>query len=190
MAHMDSIDNETIDYTIGWANYFITWVSVRQSNVATSNRFGLERYLFILNWRSSSSNCCDVKAVRGRRLFDEPTPATKPKSHDYWLIRAARTRSIKDQVLYSMVTPGRSSILRPWTINYTSPSLYPISPNFDRFEHMDSVNCTFIWLMLPPLYIKETVESIMAAIKNLSTSFFDSIFLEKSGWTVHRGPRT
>ena len=57
----------------------LTWVSVRHSKVATSNRFGLERYLFILNWRSNSSSCCDVKAVRGRRLFDDPTPATKPK---------------------------------------------------------------------------------------------------------------
>ena len=37
--------------------------------VATSNRFGRDKYLFCLKWFSNSKSCCDVKAVRGRRVL-------------------------------------------------------------------------------------------------------------------------
>lgn len=46
-----------------------TCVSVSISDVATSKRLGLDRYLLSLNWFSSSSSCWLVKAVRGRRHF-------------------------------------------------------------------------------------------------------------------------
>lgn len=39
------------------------------SVVATSNLLGLDRYLFILNCLSSSSNCWEVNAVLGRRVL-------------------------------------------------------------------------------------------------------------------------
>lgn len=39
------------------------------SEVATSKRLGLDRYLLSLNWFSSSSSCWLVKAVRGLRHF-------------------------------------------------------------------------------------------------------------------------
>lgn len=47
----------------------LTCVSVSISEVATSNLFGLLRYLFCLNCFSNSSNCCDVKAVLGLLVF-------------------------------------------------------------------------------------------------------------------------
>lgn len=37
--------------------------------MATSKRFGLDRYLLSLNWFSSSNSCWLVKAVRGLRHF-------------------------------------------------------------------------------------------------------------------------
>lgn len=37
--------------------------------MATSKRFGRDKYLLALNWFSSSSNCCDVNAVRGLRVL-------------------------------------------------------------------------------------------------------------------------
>lgn len=40
-------------------------VSDRCKQLATSNRFGRDKYLLCLNCFSSSSNCCDVNAVRG-----------------------------------------------------------------------------------------------------------------------------
>ena len=46
-----------------------TCVSVSMREVATSKRLGLDRYLFSLNWFSSSNSCWLVKAVRGRRHF-------------------------------------------------------------------------------------------------------------------------
>lgn len=39
------------------------------NEVATSNLFGLLRYLFCLNCFSNSSSCCDVKAVLGLLVF-------------------------------------------------------------------------------------------------------------------------
>lgn len=42
-----------------------TCVSVSMRDVATSNRFGRERYLFSLNWCSNSSSCWLVNAVLG-----------------------------------------------------------------------------------------------------------------------------
>lgn len=47
----------------------LTCVSVSMSEVATSKRLGLDRYLLSLNWFSSSSSCWLVKAVRGLRHF-------------------------------------------------------------------------------------------------------------------------
>lgn len=47
----------------------LTCVSVSINEVATSNLFGLLRYLFCLNCFSNSSNCCDVKAVLGLLVF-------------------------------------------------------------------------------------------------------------------------
>lgn len=47
----------------------LTWVSVSIRLVATSKRLGRVRYLFVLNWFSSSSSCWLVKAVRGRRAL-------------------------------------------------------------------------------------------------------------------------
>lgn len=46
-----------------------TCVSVSINEVATSNLFGLLRYLFCLNCFSNSSSCCDVKAVLGLLVF-------------------------------------------------------------------------------------------------------------------------
>ena len=48
---------------------YVTCVSLRQRRVATSYLFGLERYLLCLNCFSSSKSCCEVKAVRGRRVL-------------------------------------------------------------------------------------------------------------------------
>lgn len=42
-----------------------TCVSVSMRDVATSKRFGRDRYLFSLNWCSSSSSCWLVNAVLG-----------------------------------------------------------------------------------------------------------------------------
>ncbi len=55
----------------GWWSGLVslTCVSVSMSEVATSKRLGLERYLLSLNWFSSSSSCWLVKAVRGLRHF-------------------------------------------------------------------------------------------------------------------------
>lgn len=47
----------------------LTCVSVSISEVATSKRLGLERYLLSLNWFSSSSSCWLVNAVLGLRHF-------------------------------------------------------------------------------------------------------------------------
>lgn len=44
------------------------------SEVATSKRLGLDRYLLSLNWFSNSSSCWLVKAVLGLRHFpNKPT---------------------------------------------------------------------------------------------------------------------
>lgn len=43
-----------------------------KSDVATSNLFGLERYLFCLKCFSSSRSCLLVKAVLGLRDFAPP----------------------------------------------------------------------------------------------------------------------
>lgn len=42
-----------------------TCVSLNINDVATSKRFGLDKYLFSLNCFSNSKSCCDVNAVRG-----------------------------------------------------------------------------------------------------------------------------
>lgn len=47
----------------------LTCVSVSISEVATSKRLGLERYLLSLNWFSNSSSCWLVNAVLGLRHF-------------------------------------------------------------------------------------------------------------------------
>ena len=47
----------------------LTCVSVSMRLVATSNLLGLLRYLFSLKCFSSSSNCCEVKAVLGLRVL-------------------------------------------------------------------------------------------------------------------------
>lgn len=52
-----------------WTRFSLTCVSVSMSEVATSKRLGLDRYLLSLNWFSSSSSCWLVKAVRGLRHF-------------------------------------------------------------------------------------------------------------------------
>lgn len=44
-------------------------VSDKCRQLATSNRFGRDKYLLCLNCFSNSSNCCDVNAVRGRLVF-------------------------------------------------------------------------------------------------------------------------
>ena len=51
------------------ARMALTWVSVSIKLVATSKRLGRDRYLLALNWFSSSSNCCEVNAVLGRRVL-------------------------------------------------------------------------------------------------------------------------
>lgn len=48
---------------------FLTCVSVSIKLVATSNLFGLDRYLFCLNCFSNSNNCWDVNAVLGLRVL-------------------------------------------------------------------------------------------------------------------------
>ena len=63
-----------------------TWVSVRHNKVATSNLFGLDKYLFILNCLSNSNSCCDVKAVRGRLVFPAPV-GTKPKNRKHYILK-------------------------------------------------------------------------------------------------------
>lgn len=51
------------------SNGFLTWVSVSMSEVATSKRLGLDRYLLSLNWFSNSSSCWLVNAVLGLLHF-------------------------------------------------------------------------------------------------------------------------
>lgn len=59
--------------------FLLTCVSVSIRLVATSNLFGLERYLFCLNCFSSSRSCWDVKAVLGRRVFpNSACPGPQP----------------------------------------------------------------------------------------------------------------
>jgi len=65
-----------------WVLVRLTCVSVSIRLVATSNRLGLDKYLFCLNCFSSSSSCWLVKAVRGLLVFPRracwgPQPATK-----------------------------------------------------------------------------------------------------------------
>jgi len=65
-----------------WSLVRLTCVSVSIRLVATSNRLGLDKYLFCLNCFSSSSSCWLVKAVRGLLVFPRracwgPQPATK-----------------------------------------------------------------------------------------------------------------
>jgi len=75
-----------------WALVRLTCVSVSIRLVATSNRLGLDKYLFCLNCFSSSSSCWLVKAVRGLLVFPRracwgPQPATKtPKLAPYFII--------------------------------------------------------------------------------------------------------
>lgn len=52
----------------------LTCVSVSMSEVATSKRFGLDKYLLSLNWFSNSSSCWLVKAVLGLRHFPSNPP--------------------------------------------------------------------------------------------------------------------
>lgn len=52
-----------------WSPGWLTCVSVSMSDVATSKRLGLDRYLLSLNWFSSSRSCWLVKAVRGLLHF-------------------------------------------------------------------------------------------------------------------------
>lgn len=60
-----------------WSQLFFTLkidillacVSDKCRQLATSNRFGRDKYLLCLNCFSNSSNCCDVNAVRGRLVF-------------------------------------------------------------------------------------------------------------------------
>lgn len=47
----------------------ITCVSDSSKLLATSYRFGLDKYLLTLNCFSNSSSCWDVNAVRGRRFL-------------------------------------------------------------------------------------------------------------------------
>ena len=64
-----------------------TCVSVSMRLVATSNRFGRDKYLFCLKWFSSSRSCCDVKAVRGRLVLpggSSPWPGRKRREVDYY----------------------------------------------------------------------------------------------------------
>lgn len=49
--------------------HLLACVSDKCRQLATSKRFGRDKYLLCLNCFSSSSNCCDVKAVRGRRVL-------------------------------------------------------------------------------------------------------------------------
>ena len=51
-----------------------TCVSDNPKMVATSNRFGLERYLLSLNCLSNSRSCWLVNAVRGRLDFPPKIP--------------------------------------------------------------------------------------------------------------------
>lgn len=50
-------------------NVLLAWVSDKCRQLATSKRFGRDKYLLCLNCFSNSSNCCDVNAVRGRRVL-------------------------------------------------------------------------------------------------------------------------
>ena len=58
-----------ITITASFLSLLFTCVSVSMRLVATSNRFGRDKYLFCLKWFSNSKSCCDVKAVRGRRVL-------------------------------------------------------------------------------------------------------------------------
>lgn len=59
----------------------LTWVSVSMRLVATSNLFGLERYLFCLNCFSNSKSCCEVKAVLGLLVFPSSAcPGPQPEA--------------------------------------------------------------------------------------------------------------
>lgn len=59
--------------------FLFTCVSERRREEATSNRFGLLKYLDCLNCFSSSNNCCDVNAVRGRLVFPSIACAEQPE---------------------------------------------------------------------------------------------------------------
>ena len=68
------------------AQTWFTCVSVSMRDVATSKRFGLDRYLFSLNWCSSSSSCWLVKAVLGLLHFPSKLDcawAAGGKQHQY-----------------------------------------------------------------------------------------------------------
>lgn len=62
----------------------LTCVSVNMRFVATSKRFGRDRYLLALNWFSSSNSCWLVNAVRGRRVLPMTPPAVWPKFRRQW----------------------------------------------------------------------------------------------------------
>ena len=67
---------------IAFYNHVIrgTCVSVSRRFLATSYRFGRDKYLLSLNCFSSSTSCSDEKAVRGRLdLFKRPGCATPKK---------------------------------------------------------------------------------------------------------------
>lgn len=51
------------------SDILLACVSDKCKQLATSNRFGRDKYLLCLNCFSSSSNCCDVNAVRGRLVL-------------------------------------------------------------------------------------------------------------------------
>lgn len=76
-----------IIFTKNVCGYYLhlTWVSVNIRLVATSNLFGLDRYLFCLNCFSSSNSCWEVKAVRGLLVF--PKRAWLPGLHPVTIIK-------------------------------------------------------------------------------------------------------
>lgn len=71
----------------------LTCVSVSISEVATSKRFGLDRYLLSLNWFSNSSSCWLVKAVLGLRHFPN-----KPAWAAAWEGKTQRQNSSRKRV--------------------------------------------------------------------------------------------
>lgn len=94
---VSSIDFAAIfvdDWIKNWKE-ILTCVSVNIKFVATSNLFGLDKYLFCLNCFSNSNNCWDVKAVLGLLVFpNKACPGPQPKKRRKLIIKTKQMQNM------------------------------------------------------------------------------------------------